>query len=298
MKLKLGVLTSFCSVCLLAGGLTFGVGSASAYSFPLWNGYTADPNNSITGAGTRFEDDDLDFVIDNGDGVVSIGDVLISGIQFATALHLDIFGSEITADTTDLAIGNDALVALAQIKVTAYDSVLDVFLFGQVDDDTPMVQVWSGGNINFDPFGDPTLAEMEAAIQDGTHLWDFSVTADPDTFWSYGSSQGAAGLSYATVAGSPASFTAGVVNFALNQVGGDDIFNPLWNGIPLGLFGDGLVDLTGTGTIQGGQGKFNGAFARSDVDVFVNPVPEPATMTLFGLGLLGLGFMGRRRSRN
>ena len=89
---------------LLAGLLIFSVGSASA--FPLWNGY-------YQSAGTQFEDDNLDFFTDNdNDGLISVGDVLTSVIEFGNAVHLNEFGLGIETVALDGTV--DDLVALGR----------------------------------------------------------------------------------------------------------------------------------------------------------------------------------------
>ena len=66
-----------------------------------------------------------------------------------------------------------------------------------------------------------------------------------------------------------------------NPLSGPGCFTPL---------GDGLVGVSGTGSFVGGASNSNLSFAASDFRFGIG-IPEPGTMLLFGMGLLGIGAM-------
>lgn len=271
------------------------LGNAFAYSFPLFNGTALDP-------GTKFEDTDIDFFMDmDGNGIISVDDVLYSAIEF------DYVVDQTVDPPVQYTLDNslDTLVAWSTIQVASIDgdggSGTEIFF--QQYQDIPMVQVYSGGSIDFNPEGDYTLLDAENAIKTGAdYLWAFSLDPnDDDTFWRF----------VATIDGTldPSIVNQisdaqgiGQLNFALNQVYGDDIFEPIFSSLSF-LYGtnggdDFLVDMLGTGPLLGGGNQLLDGFARSDIDVEVNPIPEPSTLLLLGAGFMGLAFTLRKRNRN
>lgn len=265
--------------------ILFLVFGAQVWAVPLWHGYGNKP-------GTLYEDNDLDFFVDNNnDGKITEGDYLYAVAEFSNAVRLDETGLGMFSVPLDE--DNDELVAIIRLKVVEKDSV---WKMGPIDPDTPIIEVYTGGTINLDVLtGDPTRSEAENAVTDGTFLWAFSITDDPDTFWTFSPiiPSGADDPAYVRSLGG--STKVGVANFALNQVAGDPIFNYQYN--PFYHPDDGLVHLVGSADIVGGAGLTH-AFARSDADVDLNPIPEPSTILLVGAGLISLGVLGRKRYRD
>jgi hypothetical protein len=126
-------------------------------------------------------------------------------------------------------------------------------------------------------------------------------TTDPDNFWT-ASALFPGANDIGTVLGTGNSTIVAAANFGLGN-----FFNALG---PIGYqnlsgvqcaanapVADGCVQFLGSATLTGGAGLSNGAIAHSDFDATKYSVPEPMSLALVGVALLGLG-MGRRSRKS
>lgn len=91
----------------------------------------------------------------------------------------------------------------------------------------------------------------------------------------------------------------GVTPASLSTVGGDDMTMPLLSqsfAIGTGLSNI-IVPVGATRLFLGMHDGFEWTNNTGSVDVHIESVPEPATLVITGLGLVGLGFSRRRKSQ-
>lgn len=298
----------------------FGATAHAVYLFPY--------------APTTFEDQNLDFLyVDDGETLVSgtgpwtpngnrvldIGDVLLAVIEVTElvdnsggggpSILVDSLGIELTGlavievvGKTDLGNGN--------FQVDFGPAALWPAINGA--DDIPgdypgaIAAFWVDDDPDLDTGNCTSLNDCITKATDG-YLWQVDGKPeqgeegyDADNEWAYTGPVAAEAVYNALTTSGLGAATYALSN--LYQSGGTVTNNLICDTTVLTCAGDGIVDLTGNGTIFGGrfpvlgQGQLaNDAFSVTDFDYTKSAVPEPATIALLSVGLLGFGTARIRR---
>lgn len=286
---------------------------------------------SDSGSATTLEAGDIlitAFRVDTVEDLTGGGgtnDFGVGGVNYLTGLAIielasvDIAGPTASyvwkpvsaAGLTDLTIGiaaigtNSSPVVAAELATWQAGSVVALY-------DDPATNFLRVGTPAGGDDGDPTLggadvgtgpfATEESMIQDaigGTKILELGFNSDDD-FWS--AISGSNVVDILALRGIPAGSNVGTVNFALDVLyqGGAAAglkFGLLPSFNPLNL-ATSLQQFVGNGNIQGlltSTGPSNTPFdIFDDLNANFRPIPEPATIALMGLGLIGFGFARRR----
>lgn len=303
---------------------------ATALGLALGLGWAAAPA-SASYVHYSFEDDDIDFVLDANGNLVTSGPLQV-GYTLASAFEIPVFkknGQDAIPAGQELT--GIAAVTIKQIVVSpAPGGVGTTYIFDAPTIALDTLPGYAGPTLGTGAAiamffngtsgagGDRDL-DLNRASNPATNCTSLSdcvqqatlgtlyqvdgFLGDPDEFWTASqivSAPGGGAVPIEQVLNTNnnlliAAFNLGLSN--LYQLGGPvhyiNIATGLYCGNP-GPIADGCVQLSGSGTLTGGQGLSNGAVAHSDFDAQKYVVPEPATLGLLGLGLLGLGLMRRR----
>lgn len=282
-------------VSALLGGaalvaMTIGTASAASVSDTLFTGFQ------------QLSDNSAEYLINGANSVgvntVDVGDRL-RGIFTIETVEKSPFPTRFLGTG-----GNDELTGIFDLVVVAKSGGPGAYQFTFAP--SGALAAYGGANVGAAFFADSTpdytrvrqtgcvdIACMEARATDGSLFWAVGFTS-PNNFWM----ATAFSDDITTIGSIPAPGNGGQFNAGVNLIA-----NPAATGPALGLVQcfnpllgvNVMVSMCGSGSLLGTGGVDTPFQSFDDVNFTINRIPEPATLGLMGLGLLGVAVAGRRR---
>lgn len=274
-----------------------GTANAASVSSQLFNGFQLLSDNSaeylVKGANNT--DPLLATTVEVGDslsGILSIDTVEQTG----SANHLGSGGvNELTAIFQITVVGKDTngvngcatafCFSFAPSTSFATDLSGDARWAG-VDTTGAMVAFYEDSANDYNRLGTDLNADI-ASASGGSAFWLAGIGGAND-FWA----ANAVSDNIAAIGATPVPGNGGGYNVGLSLLG-----NPHGPMLDLVNCLNGPVNFCGSGSLLGTGGATTPFDSFDDVNFAVNVVPEPATLGVFGLGLLGMGAFARRRRK-
>lgn len=200
--------------------------------------------------------------------------------------------------------GNDELTGIFDLVVTAKSGGPGAFQFTFAP--SGALAAYGGVNVGAAFFADSsvdytrinqpgctTIACMEGRATDGSLFWSVGFTSASNFWVANAVSDDITAIGSIPAPGNGGSFNTGVSLIANPAATGPALglvncFNPLLGAIV-------QVSMCGSGSLLGTGGVETPFQSFDDVNFTINRIPEPATLGLMGLGLLGVAFASRRR---
>ncbi len=257
------------------------------------------PSSAVT-----FEDDSADLWLDvNGNGTLDVGDRLRSVISiptyFTSSGPVTNFVNEL-AGIVDLEVLTRSDVAPGIANYTfgpsaAFQAAYGLGAMIALYEDSVHEYARSGSACNT-AAGVAPGGTCEQLITDGSLLMLLGFSGDLDEYWR-ADFAGTNPLLGQTV--SPSGNFPGAINFGVSILVNN-------TGLQWGLLdtsalfdnpgtGDNKVGMIGSGSLQGVQGENTAYHLYDDFQFSMNRVPEPGSLSLLGIGAVGLAALRRRK---
>lgn len=278
------------------------LGGAAVVAMTIGGAHAASVSDNLFAGFQQLSDNSAEYLI-NGDNSIGINTVDVGdrlrGIFTIETVEKSPF------PTRYLGVGgNDELTGIFDLIVVAKTGGPGAYQFTFAP--SGALSAYGGANVGAAFFADSTpdytrvrqtgctdIACMEGRATDGSLFWSVGFTSASNFWVASAVSDDITAIGSIPAPGNGGSFNTGV-NLIANPaatgpaLGLVDCFNPLLGAIV-------QVSMCGSGSLLGTGGVDTPFQSFDDVNFTINRIPEPATLGLMGLGLLGVAFAGRRR---